>query len=246
MERGPGREAGSASGGAWRRRTNCRATLERASHWSGSFKKMHFSLKTATKEREREREREMSNAKSVRLLHSSHSASSHQTMFSLGLRRSTPSSLSSPLPSSANFGRSGTLITPPSTHTAYVESGWPHERRAVEKWCRIQQRGLHRGEREPRVRGAWQRRRRRAWKTITVQVRREARQARAAAAPTNLEWTRRRKVKSPRCGQSGHLLSTLFPRSLPLPPSLLPSFFSPFLFPVLFLRAAWRSIPCRP
>ena len=50
--------------------------------------------------------------------HSSLSASSHQTTFYLG-RRSTPS----PLLSSANFGRSSTLITPPSTHTACVESG---------------------------------------------------------------------------------------------------------------------------
>ena len=73
--------------------------------------------------------------------HSSLSASSHQTTFYLG-RRSTPS----PLLSSANFGRSSTLITPPSTHTACVESGrqagWPHVRRGtVENWCRIQQRG---------------------------------------------------------------------------------------------------------
>ena len=46
------------------------------------------------------------------------SASSHQTTLYLG-RRSTPS----PLLSSANFGRSSTLITPPSTHTACVELG---------------------------------------------------------------------------------------------------------------------------
>ena len=127
------------------------------------------------------------------------------------------------------------------------QARWPHKRRGtVENWCRIQQREWLAPPRRGRekslgcVRGAW---RRRAWKTITVQVRREAKQSQSRQLGMN---------SPPPKGKERSLAvanrATYFPRFSLTPSSLsfvLASFLLYLPFPALFHRAAWR-IPCRP